>query len=292
MDIDTADIGEIDPESAVLFLGSGFSLGATNIAGASPPNGKGLRRHFIPTLNLEPGVDYDLQVLSEEFAAEDSHKLKDELYRLFRLTALSPAQTAILNEPWRRIYSTNYDDAVELHRINRAAAPNTYDVSEPIPTKLPHGAVVHLHGSIRLITQDNVKESLVLGEASYVNHSVVRSPWYEQFQRDVAYASALFVVGYSLSDYHIAGLLLANPHLAKRTLFIQGPGPDPTFIRRTAQYGQTRFIGVDGFAAALAAAPRRAAPALDSLRSFRSLADMLVQHPEAFIKGRPAGGLE
>ncbi|MDY0885482.1 intermembrane transport protein PqiB [Dongia soli] len=30
----------------------------------------------------------------------------------------------------------------------------------------------------------------------------------------------------------------------------------------------------------------------EAVRSFRSLADMLVQHPEAFIKGRPAGGLE
>lgn len=30
----------------------------------------------------------------------------------------------------------------------------------------------------------------------------------------------------------------------------------------------------------------------EAVRSFRSLADMLVQHPEALIKGRPAGGLE
>lgn len=115
-------------------------------------------------------------------------------------------------------------------------------------------------------------ESLVLGEGSYVNQYVVRSPWYDQFQRDLAFASALYIVGYSLADYHIAGLLMANPKLAERTVFIQGPDPDKTFMRRTAQYGRTMFIGTDGFAEALAHAPRSTAPALNSLRSFRSLA--------------------
>jgi paraquat-inducible protein B len=30
----------------------------------------------------------------------------------------------------------------------------------------------------------------------------------------------------------------------------------------------------------------------DAVRSIRSLADLLSRHPEALIKGRPAGGLE
>ncbi|WP_162243935.1 SIR2 family protein [Aurantimonas sp. Leaf443] len=270
----TQDIGleDFDPESSILFLGSGFSLGATNIANDSPPNGRGLRRHFIKQLSLPVDTDYDLQVLSEEFAEDDPEKLRDELYKLFRLTALTAGQTAILNEPWRRIYSTNYDDAVELHRLKKKVSPNSIDVSEPVPNKLAHGAVVHLHGSIRLITPENVKESLVLGESSYVNQYVVRSPWYDQFQRDLAFASALYIVGYSLADYHIAGLLMADPKLAERTVFIQGPDPDKTFLRRTAQFGRTMFIGTNGFAEALARVPRSAPPSLDSLRSFRSLA--------------------
>ena len=269
---DVGELGEFDPESSILFLGSGFSLGATNIANDTPPNGKGLRRHFIQQLNLPADTDYDLQVLSEEFAENDAQKLRDELYRIFRLTSLTVGQTSVLSEPWRRIYTTNYDDAVELHRLNKKAPPNAFDVSESVPNKLPHGAVVHLHGSIRLITPENVKESLVLGEGSYVNQYVVRSPWYDQFQRDLAFASSLYIVGYSLADYHIAGLLMANPKLAERTVFIQGPHPDNTFVRRTAQYGRTMFIGTDGFAEALAGAPRSAAPELESLRSFRSLA--------------------
>lgn len=267
-----AELGEVDPESSILFLGSGFSLGAKNISGGNPPNGRGLRHHFIEQLKLPEDTDYDLQVLTEEFAEDDAKKLRDELYRIFRLTTLNAGQQAVLSKPWRRIYSTNYDDAVELHRLNTKARPNAYDVSEPVPNKLAHGAVIHLHGSIRLVTTDNVRESLVLGEASYVNQYVVRSPWYDQFQRDIAFASALYIVGYSLADYHIAGLLMASPKLAERTIFIQGPRLDQTFVRRTAQFGRTMFIGIDGFADALARAPRPAEPTPDNLRSFRSLA--------------------
>lgn len=268
-DIDV--IGEFNPESSILFLGSGFSIGARNIANSTPPNGKGLRRHFIEQLKFPANTDYDLQVLSEEFAKQNSGKLRDELYKIFRLTELTAGQTAVLNEPWRRIYSTNYDDAVELHRLKNQVPPNTYDVSEPIPNKLPHGAVVHLHGSIRLITPDNVMKSLVLGEASYVNQYVVGSRWYDQFQRDLAFATNLYIVGYSLADYHIAGLLMADPKLAERTIFIQGPSVDEMFLRRTENYGRTMFIGTDGFAEILARAPRSAAPSLNNLRSFRSL---------------------
>lgn len=266
------EVGEIDPGSSILFLGSGFSLGATNIANGNPPNGRGLRRYFIQQLRLPENTDYDLQVLTEEFAANDAKKLCNELYRIFRLTALTSGQKAILRNPWRRIYSTNYDDAVELYRLNTKVSPNAYDVSEPVPNKLVQGAIVHLHGSIRLITPENVRHSLVLGEASYANQYVVRSPWYDQFQRDLAFATALYIVGYCLADYHIAGLLLANPKLAERTVFIQGSTPDEIFVRRTAQYGRTMFIGTDGFADALARAPRPTVATPDTLRSFRSLA--------------------
>ena len=265
-------IGVVDPTNSILFLGSGFSLGAKNIANGNPPNGSGLRQHFIKALELPADTSYDLQILTEEFASDDRQKLRDELYQIFRIVSLDHAQTAILDEPWRRIYTTNYDDAVEIHRQNNNRPRNNYDVSELIPNRLVQGAVVHLHGSIRLVTPENVLTSLVLSEASYVNQYVVRSPWYDQFQRDLAFASALYIIGYSLADYHIAALLLKDPELTKRTLFIQGPKSDDVFLRRTAPYGRTLFIGLDGFADVLKKAPRPDTPIdLARLKSFRPL---------------------
>ncbi|MFH1008268.1 MAG: SIR2 family protein [Candidatus Latescibacterota bacterium] len=265
-------IGEVDPTTSILFLGSGFSLGAKNIANGNPPNGSGLRRHFIKALNLPAETSYDLQVLTEEFANDNPQKLRDELYQVFRITLVDDAQTIVLDEPWRRIYTTNYDDAVEVYRQNKKLPRNDYDVSEPVPNRLPHGAVVHLHGSIRQVTPENVRTSLVLSEASYVNQYVVRSPWYDQFQRDLTFASTLYIVGYNLADYHIAALLLKDPELAKRTLFVQGPDRDDVFLRRTAPYGHTLFIGMKGFADALKKAPRPdTATNLSRLKSFKPL---------------------
>ena len=240
----------------------------------------------MKALKLPTDTSYDLQVLTEEFASDDRQKLRDELYQIFRITSLDHAQKAVLDEPWRRIYTTNYDDAVEVHRQNKNCPRNDYDVSESIPNRLVHGAVVHLHGSIRLVTPENVLTSLVLGEASYVNQYVVRSPWYDQFQRDLVFASALYIIGYSLADYHIAALLLQDPELAKRTLFIQGLDRDDVFLRRTTPYGRTLFIGLNGFADALKNAPRLDTPTdLTRLKSFRSLNPVRDQksitHPTA-----------
>lgn len=130
-------IREVDPTTSILFLGSGFSLGANNIAGANPPNGSGLRRHFIDTLKLPADTNYDLQILTEEFANDDRQKLRDELYQIFRIASVDHAQTAVLDEPWRRIYTTNYDDIVEVHRQSKKQPRNDFDVSEPIPNRLP-----------------------------------------------------------------------------------------------------------------------------------------------------------
>ncbi|NIJ70564.1 hypothetical protein FHY09_003038 [Xanthomonas sp. 60] len=148
----------------------------------------------------------------------------------------------------------------------------SYDFSEPVPNRLVDGAIIHLHGSIRLAKEENIKSSLVLGEGSYVTQYVVQSPWYAQFERDIAFASALFIVGYSLADYHIAALLMKNPELANRTFFIQGPEFDPILERRTRDYGRAFFVGAEKFSKALDSLPRHG-PSRDlmRLRSFKSL---------------------
>lgn len=85
-------IDEFDPRSSILFLGSGFSIGAKNIAGENPPNGAGLRKHFINILELPTDSTYDIQILTEEFAERNAQKLRDELYKIFRIEKLSQDQ--------------------------------------------------------------------------------------------------------------------------------------------------------------------------------------------------------
>jgi hypothetical protein len=267
-----SEIGQIDPSSAVLLLGSGFSLASTNIRGKNPPNGSGLRQYFIEALGLPADTSYDLQILTEEFAEQDSSRLYDELYSIFRISVASAAQRQIFSEDWQRIYTTNYDDTVEVCQLQRGLTPTSYDCADDVPNKLPKNSVIHLHGSIRAATNENILSSLVLGESSYVRQYVSKSPWYNQFQSDIRFASAVFVIGYSMADYHISALLLENPEVAKKTFFIQRAEIDPIFVRRTKAYGSTLFIGLDGFAEAVEKLPRPEPIAdITRLKSFRAL---------------------
>jgi hypothetical protein len=266
------DIVSIDPGTSVLLLGSGFSLESTNIRGNAPPNGTGLRQHFIGSLGLPPDTSYDIQVLADEFAEKDAEKLHRELYDIFRISSVSAEQARIFAENWSRIYTTNYDDTVEVCHLKRGVEPRSFDVSNEVPNKLPKNSIVHLHGSIRAVTADNVLSSLVLGETSYVRQYLGRSPWYNQFQTDIKFASHVFIVGYSMADYHISALLLENPGIAEKTFFIQRAKQDEMFLRRTKAYGRTLFIGIGGFSNALQTLPRpEALSDISRLRSFRAL---------------------
>jgi hypothetical protein len=143
------NISRIDPSTAVLFLGSGFSLESTNILGKAPPNGAALRRHFIDELELPADTTYDIQVLADEFAEQNPDRLFRELHNIFRIHEAGVNQRRILSEQWYRIYTTNYDDVVEYCHRERNLKPISFDLSEAIPDKLPHNSVIHLHGSMR-----------------------------------------------------------------------------------------------------------------------------------------------
>ena len=104
---------EIDTKGSILFLGSGFSQGAKNIRNENLPTGHGLRDEFARLLGVDPNA-YDLKTLADEISSRQDLNLYQTLYELFTVKELQPSQDDILQLPWRRIYTTNYDDAVEL----------------------------------------------------------------------------------------------------------------------------------------------------------------------------------
>ena len=200
-------IDSLDTSSSILFLGSGFSMGATNQKGLSPPNGRQLRRWLETSLGFDSPTDYDLRVLADEMINRSPEVFSRELKDTFRITRLDPDQDKILANSWRRIYTTNYDDCVEFSRRTQRQPINSYDVGDEFPSKLSNGSIIHLHGSVRLIQPDNLKQSIVLGERSYVDQILHDSRWYDQFVRDIAFSDYVFFLGYSLSDYLISSLL-------------------------------------------------------------------------------------
>lgn len=236
-------ITELETSNCILFLGSGFSADGRNILNKKPPVGDGLRLDLVELMNDATYGEYDLQTVSEAAANDTSIDLYQELYNRYTMTEIPDDQEHILSLPWRRIYTTNYDDAVELVSPRRS----TFNYDDPKPRRIPDGSVIHLHGVIRSTTPDSVMDQLVLGERSYVRQHNEKSPWYDEFDRDVRFADATFFVGYSLKDQHITALLLKNPDTKGKVFFVTRGEPDKPTTSKLSQYGNIMPIGISGF---------------------------------------------
>lgn len=262
---------EIDFSGSVFFLGSGFSRNAKNIRNKNLPTGPGLKDEFSRLLGVDSNA-YDLKTLADEVASRQDLNLYQILYELFTVKELQKHQTEILCFPWQRIYTTNFDDAVELaYRQNNNNAPSfSYDDAKP--KRLLNGSVIHLHGIIRKTTEDNVMHQLVLNENSYVRQHFEKSLWYDDFIRDLRFCHACFFIGYSLNDYHISALLLQDPTVREKTYFVTCEKVDPIFANRVVSYGTILPIGAEQFAEFCRALPSPK-PVSDpyALKAFRYL---------------------
>lgn len=237
----------LDPASALLFLGSGFSSEATNILNTNPPVGSGLAKEFERQLGVQPG-ELDLKVLANEMNFRTDKSLYQTLYNLFTISKLSPSQIEILSRKWLRIFTTNYDDAIEFAYQKNGVRCQSYNFDDPIPRRIQTGSIIHVHGMIRRATEDNVLNQLVLDQNSYIRQHFERSPWYSELDRALDHCSACFFVGYSLSDYHIAALLMQKPNRRDKIFFVVRSLPSDIPRRQLEQFGEIHAIGLDGFA--------------------------------------------
>jgi hypothetical protein len=240
-------------ENSLLFLGSGFSAGATNIAGKELPTGAGLKEQLAKILGID-SRGYDLKTLADE-AVSAGTNLYQLLYRNFTVKKLTAEQDTILAKNWLRIYTTNYDDAAEFANHSAGMRISSFSYDDAKPKKIPPGSIVHLHGVIRKANEDNVLAQLVLNENSYIRQHFEKSSWYDEFMRDLRFCDACYFLGYSLADYHISALLMQNPTFAKKISFITRPDPDRIFINRVQAYGSVAPIGIAGFSDSCKQAP-------------------------------------
>ncbi|MBD8701625.1 hypothetical protein IFT54_17550 [Sphingomonas sp. CFBP 13714] len=104
-------IDTLDPKNSVLFLGSGFSADATNIAREKLPAGQPLLERLAEAIGQSPR-DHDLKSAADAFSHRFDVSLYDILYNTFTVSSVLDYQKYILSLPWARIYTTNYDDMV------------------------------------------------------------------------------------------------------------------------------------------------------------------------------------
>jgi len=246
--------GTLNIADSILFVGSGFTRGATNIAGSSVPTGAELRAKMASLLNMEAG-DFDFRDIAEALNERSPATLYNLLYESFTVAQLKSHQEIITSLPWRRIYTTNYDDALEVGLKKAGRAVRSFSYLDQKPRELWAGSVIHLHGDLRGLTEENALSRLVLGEKSYVEQQLKKSTWFSEFVRDLRFSAACFFVGYSLSDHHISALLLQDPSVTKKTYFASGAELDPITRSRLGSYGNILPIASENFGRAISGIP-------------------------------------
>ncbi|WP_193171271.1 SIR2 family protein [Nisaea nitritireducens] len=258
----------LDPANSILFLGSGFSANATSIAGSPVPAGHPLLARLAEALDEDPN-DLDLKSAADEFLSRSDLSLYELLYETFTISKALDYQRNIVSLPWARIYTTNYDDIVNLVK-----GPNfpIFTFDEPRQRNLPPAFAVHLHGSIRKAREENAADQLILNSRSYDAIAHQFPKWFDEFKHDRRTFEACYFMGFSLSDHHITGLMTAGEESVKRTYFVTREGPKPSFVRRASDYGEIVPVGFEKFAELSKTLPKPERPqSLNALQSFKYL---------------------
>jgi hypothetical protein len=218
--------------NTILFLGSGFSLDAKNALGAAIPSvsklvGEVLDAVGMPKYEAEGITDPLTDVVDFCLSTEDGAiSVVSRLRQLFTVVELSEWQQDLISSfPWKRIYTTNFDNAVEVACANRRKHITVLSAMAPFE-KPPSGGVptvVHINGAVSGITPRNIDSQIRLSGKSYASNEFVSSKWAQLLSTDLAYCDSAVFIGFSVGDLDIGRIVVS--HLSKaKTHFFNGGG--------------------------------------------------------------------
>ena len=235
---------------AILFCGAGFSAECLNLEFDEK---FGVGNDLLKVLNAKLDaprnrLDRAASAYRQKFG---EHGLRDLLQARFEVSHVPTFMLDILSYPWSRIYTTNYDNAIEmaLERVKRRKT-SLSNVNSPAELQKDSLAVIHLHGFLQ--DWSNLaafEKSCVLTSESYYQVRETLGPWLETLQADYA-GSRLFVfAGFAASDLRINQILFDRTPRDK-VYFVNRPTPQSRLETDEDQkdFGTPIYIGNAGLA--------------------------------------------
>ena len=108
-------------------------------------------------------------------ATEGEHGLLELLVDRFKIQNISADMVEIVNFPWERIYTTNYDNGLELALQRAGREPKSLNNMDKSANVAGSGIeIVHLHGFIEKWDISNFLQSCILGAESYHRLDVLK----------------------------------------------------------------------------------------------------------------------
>lgn len=249
---------------AVLFLGAGFSREAKNIIDESMKDATSLsldlcrEMGIVDNPDLGAVSDYYLGDKRDSEYSRRAQKLIQKLQNSFTCKKVSKAQVTISCNKWIRIYTTNYDDVVEVagskepefERVPMTMKDTVEDV------KNSH-CVVHLNGYIRNLDKASLEDEFKLTTRSYLIDNFNKSDISGLFYRDLREARVVVFIGTSLQyDIDIQRILYSIDENSQKIIFIEKrKGTEPIDVieeRKKKIFGKVYYIGMQEFAKEIA----------------------------------------
>ena len=247
MELDEA-IRHILDGNAVLFAGSGFSAGASKECGGEFSIATPLAHQLL----AECGYDNDTNDLGQASEIYKDTKgesaLIDFVRREFTAVEITPEQTVIGSLPWKRIYTTNYDNVLEIaYNRNKRRLDSAVLSHRPQDYGDKKNLCIYLNGKASSLTGQKLNDELKLTNTSYLTQSFLNSPWINFFQTDLLTAKTVFFVGYSMMyDLDIQRLVYAKEDLKDKTFFILREGEPKSTLTLISRFGSPLAVGVKG----------------------------------------------
>lgn len=253
MDLDQAIKHALDGD-ALLFLGSGFSVGAKPTLGDHFLSGRLLARHLYKLAGDETNDD-QLNYAADAYQSEHGPEaLLETIKGVCTASEISELHKKIPSVPWKSIFTTNYDDILE-----RAFQSNGVKLHPITPkfdttdfTKLKPSCV-HINGYAPTATVDDIGKDLKLTNASYLAEALEGSRWGFLFRKALQNARSVIFIGYSMYDIDIQRIVHSTPGNYDKTIFIDRSDISEKEINRSIQskFGKVYPIGLDGFISTL-----------------------------------------
>lgn len=166
----------------------------------------------------------------------------------FTVVEVKPYHTTIASLPWRRIYTTNYDNVIEeAAKVNKIHI-DSKDLEDRVDMSSRH--CIHINGRIEKLDKESLDKSFKLTSSSYISHETFyNTEWKKRFMDDIEIAGVIIFIGYSLYDMDIEKILFKNNQKIKdRVIFIQQENLDEMDKFDLEQYGEVYSVGTEKFA--------------------------------------------
>lgn len=237
---------------ATLFLGSGNSLGAINKNGSKLKTGEQLAKYLYDQIgvstdnnNLFDAVEiYQDEI--EKLGGDPADKLIELLKREYIVKSITDYHKELPNIPWKRIYTTNYDNVVEVAYEKAGVHIKSATISTN-PSGNKSNLCLHINGYIKSLNKNTLNTEFKLTDTSYNTDEFVNSLWGNLFKNDIKISRTVIFIGFSCKYDLDIRRVIAQSYIKDKIIFIVSPYEDEINIRYLQKYGTVYNIGVKKF---------------------------------------------